>query len=60
MAVALQHLRPACNLAQVIETQGLSKTYPGGVRAVDSLDLTIESGEIFGVGIDGFTRRVLS
>ncbi len=40
---------PVCNLDQVIQTQGLSKTYPGGIRAVASLDLTIEAGEIFGL-----------
>ncbi len=30
-----------------IEMSGLSKTYPGGVRAVDALDLTVEDGEFF-------------
>jgi ABC-2 type transport system ATP-binding protein len=30
-------------------TVGLSKTYPGGIRAVEALDLTISSGEIFGL-----------
>ncbi|MGA8116960.1 MAG: ABC transporter ATP-binding protein [Actinocatenispora sp.] len=30
-----------------IELTGLSKTYPGGVRAVDALDLTIHDGEFF-------------
>jgi len=40
---------PACNLDQVIQTQDLSKTYPGGVRAVDALDLTVTAGEIFGL-----------
>ena len=33
----------------VIRTAGLSKEYPGGVRAVDGLDLTVEEGEIFGL-----------
>jgi ABC-2 type transport system ATP-binding protein len=32
-----------------IVTRGLTKVYPGGVRAVDSLDLTVERGEIFGL-----------
>jgi ABC-2 type transport system ATP-binding protein len=40
---------PACNLDDVIQTKGLSKTYPGGIRAVDALDLTVPSGEIFGL-----------
>ena len=30
-----------------IEMQGLTKTYPGGVTAVDGLDLTIADGEFF-------------
>ncbi len=33
----------------VIETSGLTKVYPGGVKAVDSLDLTVRRGEIFGL-----------
>jgi ABC-2 type transport system ATP-binding protein len=49
MNAGLQHQAPACNLDDVIQTEGLSKTYPGGIRAVDSLDLTIEAGEIFGL-----------
>jgi ABC-2 type transport system ATP-binding protein len=53
----------------VIWTEGLSKEYPGGVRAVDGLDLTVGEGEIFGLlGPNGagktttvgmFTTRVL-
>ncbi|WP_049923525.1 ABC transporter ATP-binding protein [Halopiger djelfimassiliensis] len=31
-----------------IETNDLTKEYPGGVLAVDSLDLRVEDGEIFG------------
>ncbi|MGB9377089.1 MAG: ABC transporter ATP-binding protein [Mycobacteriales bacterium] len=30
-----------------IETRALTKVYPGGVRAVDALDLSIEDGEFF-------------
>ncbi len=30
-----------------IEVTGLSTVYPGGVRAVDSLDLTVDDGEFF-------------
>ena len=33
----------------VIETRALTKVYPGGVRAVDGLDLTVRRGEIFGL-----------
>jgi ABC-2 type transport system ATP-binding protein len=32
-----------------IVTEKLTKVYPGGVRAVDALDLTVERGEIFGL-----------
>ena len=34
--------------APAIETRGLSKTYPNGVRALVDLDLRVERGEIFG------------
>ena len=33
----------------VIRTEALSKTYPTGVQAVVSLDLTVNEGEIFGL-----------
>ncbi|HEY2803872.1 MAG TPA: ATP-binding cassette domain-containing protein [Actinomycetota bacterium] len=33
----------------VIRTEGLSKTYPTGVVAVDSLDMEVRKGEIFGL-----------
>jgi ABC-2 type transport system ATP-binding protein len=33
----------------VIRTVGLTKVYPGGVRAVDDLDLSVRRGEIFGL-----------
>ncbi len=33
----------------VIETSGLTKVYPGGVRAVDDLELVVRAGEIFGL-----------
>ncbi len=32
-----------------IVTHGLTKVYPGDIRAVDALDLTVERGEIFGL-----------
>jgi ABC-2 type transport system ATP-binding protein len=33
----------------VIETHGLTKVYPGDIRAVDGLDLVVRRGEIFGL-----------
>ncbi|MEY2569644.1 MAG: type transport system ATP-binding protein [Actinomycetota bacterium] len=33
----------------VIRTNGLTKVYPGGVKAVDGLDLAVHHGEIFGL-----------
>ena len=32
----------------IIETRGLTKIYPGSVRALDGLDLTVRNGELFG------------
>ena len=34
---------------EVIRTEQLTKVYPGGVRAVDALDLSVRAGEIFGL-----------
>ncbi|MEX2256805.1 MAG: ATP-binding cassette domain-containing protein [Acidimicrobiia bacterium] len=34
---------------EVIRTEQLTKVYPGGVRAVDGLDLSVGAGEIFGL-----------
>lgn len=34
---------------EVIRTEHLTKVYPGGVKAVDGLDLTVYAGEIFGL-----------
>jgi len=34
---------------EVIRTEQLTKVYPGGVRAVDALDLSVQAGEIFGL-----------
>src|SRR4249920_534930 len=33
----------------VMRTEQLTKVYPGGVRAVDGLDLAVHAGEIFGL-----------
>jgi len=35
--------------AEVITTTGLTKVFPGGLRAVDGLDLAVRQGEIFGL-----------
>jgi ABC-2 type transport system ATP-binding protein len=40
---------PLVSSDAVIETSGLTKVYPGGVRAVDGLDLQVAEGEIFGL-----------
>ena len=34
---------------EVIRTVGLTKVYPGDIKAVDQLDLTVHRGEIFGL-----------
>jgi ABC-2 type transport system ATP-binding protein len=34
---------------KAIEAHGLRKTYPGGVRALDGLDLEVDQGSIFGL-----------
>ena len=34
--------------APAIETAALSKTFPGGIRALDGLDLRVDQGEVFG------------
>jgi len=34
---------------EVIRTEGLTKVYPGGILAVDRLDLSVRAGEIFGL-----------
>jgi ABC-type multidrug transport system ATPase subunit len=33
----------------VIEVEGLSKTYPGGVEAVRRIDFSVQAGEVFGL-----------
>jgi ABC-2 type transport system ATP-binding protein len=33
----------------VIRTEALTKVYPGGIKAVDQLDLSVRGGEIFGL-----------
>ncbi len=40
---------PAAGRAEVIRTEKLTKVYPGGVKAVDEIDLGVYEGEIFGL-----------
>jgi ABC-2 type transport system ATP-binding protein len=40
---------PAEDADEVIRTESLTKVYPGDIRAVDGLDLTVRRGEIFGL-----------
>lgn len=43
-----------------IEVNGLSKTYAGGVKALQDIDLQVEPGEIFGlIGPDGAGKTTL-
>jgi len=39
----------AASSDEVIHTEGLTKVFPGGVKAVDHLDLSLTRGEIFGL-----------
>src|SRR5947209_19906890 len=34
---------------EIINTDKLTKVYPGGLKAVDELDLSVHRGEIFGL-----------
>jgi ABC-2 type transport system ATP-binding protein len=40
---------PEPAIDEVIHTEALTKVYPGDIRAVDSLDLSVTRGEIFGL-----------
>ncbi len=46
-------------MVALLETRGLTKTYPGGVRALDDLDLTLEPGIIGLVGANGAGKSTL-
>jgi ABC-2 type transport system ATP-binding protein len=41
--------RALADTEEVIRTEGLTKVFPGGVKAVDQLDLSLQRGEIFGL-----------
>jgi ABC-2 type transport system ATP-binding protein len=41
--------RTTTDTEEVIHTVGLTKVFPGGVKAVDHLDLSLRNGEIFGL-----------
>ena len=40
---------PPADADEVIRTENLTKIYPGDIKAVDGLDLTVRRGEIFGL-----------
>ncbi|MEM0464842.1 MAG: ABC transporter ATP-binding protein [Pyrobaculum sp.] len=45
---------------EAVRTVGLSKTYPGGVRALDGVDLEVEEGRVFAVlGPNGAGKTTL-
>lgn len=48
-SVQTRNPQPAVSRALAIEVRDLVKTYPGGVRALDGLGFTVESGTIFGL-----------
>ena len=49
MATASTPSASAADAAAVVRTDELTKVYPGGLKAVDSLNLSLTKGEIFGL-----------
>ena len=53
-------VREATPIAPAVETVGLTKTYRGGARGIDGLDLRVWRGEVFGVlGPNGAGKSTL-
>ena len=46
-------------MTALIETRGLSKSYPGGVQALDGLDISVDAGVIGLVGANGAGKSTL-
>ncbi len=49
MATTTTNDPSAPTATEVVQTRGLTKVYPGGLKAVDGLDLALRQGEIFGL-----------
>ena len=48
--MAMTRAEPAAGTRQApVQTEDLTKVYPGGTKAVDTLNLSLEHGEIFGL-----------
>jgi ABC-2 type transport system ATP-binding protein len=52
MSMGADH--PEVSGAAAVEVRGLAKAFRGGVRALESLDLTVHTGETYGLlGVNG-------
>ena len=48
-------------MGDAVHTEALSKTFPGGIRAVQEVDLTVRTGEVFGLlGPNGAGKTTLT